>query len=192
MMPDIVMKNISKSFGEKRVLDHFDAVLHSGTVNCLLGASGAGKTTIARILCGLETQDEGTVTGLEGLKLSAVFQEDRLCESLSAVTNVSFVANISREQATEALLEVGLRTSALQSAGTLSGGQKRRVALVRAVVSDFDLLILDEPFKGLDDDTKNLVIDWVRDRIATKTVVLITHDEREAQRLGCSSVIRLS
>ena len=90
-MRDIEIKGLCKAFDGKQVLRDFSAVLPAGQVTGLMAPSGAGKTTLLRILMGLETPDRGTITGLEGLRLSAVFQEDRLCENLNPVSNLRLV-----------------------------------------------------------------------------------------------------
>lgn len=191
MTRDIALRGVTKSFDGKKVLRGVDAVLAGGKVNCLVGPSGSGKTTLARILLGLETPDGGTVEGLEGLRLSAVFQEDRLCANLSAASNIRFVSGAGEEETAAALAAVGLEGEGGQKAGELSGGQKRRVALVRALLAPFDLLVLDEPFDGLDGRTKERAIAWTRSHLAGRTAVLITHDEGEARALCDGAVVRL-
>lgn len=186
---DINLRGISKSFGGKAVLEDFSAVIKGGEVNCILGASGSGKTTIGRIICSLETPDGGVVEGLEGRRLSVVFQEDRLCDGISSLSNVRFVSGASVQDIEKAFQNTGLEGLGGQVAGTLSGGQRRRVALVRAVLADCDVLLMDEPFKGLDGKTKAHVMKWVKGMTAGKTVILITHDSSEADFMGCSNTI---
>ena len=150
-MQDIVIRGLCKAFDGKQVLRDFSAALPAGQVTGLMAPSGAGKTTLLRILMGLETPDRGTITGLEGLRLSAVFQEDRLCENLNPVSNLRLVTPaLSRTAAAEALAAVGLTDCQRQPARELSGGMRRRVAILRALLAEYDLLFLDEPFKGLD------------------------------------------
>lgn len=186
---DINLMGISKSFAGKAVLEDFSAVIKGGEVNCILGASGSGKTTIGRIICSLETPDGGVVEGIEGRRLSVVFQEDRLCDGISSLSNVRFVSGASVQDIEKAFLDTGLDGVEGQVAGTLSGGQRRRVALVRAVLADCDVLLMDEPFKGLDGKTKERVMKWVKGMTAGKTVILITHDSGEADFMGCSNTI---
>lgn len=186
---DINLMGISKSFAGKAVLEDFSAVIKGGEVNCILGASGSGKTTIGRIICSLETPDGGVVEGIEGRRLSVVFQEDRLCDGISSLSNVRFVSGASVPDIERAFLDTGLKGVEGQVAGTLSGGQRRRVALVRAVLADCDVLLMDEPFKGLDGKTKERVMKWVKGMTAGKTVILITHDSGEADFMGCSNTI---
>lgn len=186
---DINLRGISKSFDGKAVLEDFSAVIKGGEVNCILGASGSGKTTIGRIICSLETPDGGVVEGVEGRRLSVVFQEDRLCDGISSLSNVRFVSGASVQDIEKAFHDTGLEGVEGQVAGTLSGGQRRRVALVRAVLADCDVLLMDEPFKGLDGKTKARVMKWVKGMTAGKTVILITHDSGEADFMGCSNTI---
>lgn len=108
-MQDIVIENLCKAYEGKPVLDHFSATLSAGSITGLMAPSGAGKTTLLRLLMGLETPDSGTITGLAGVRLSAVFQEDRLCDNLSAVSNIRLVNPLLSVQEVERALErVGL------------------------------------------------------------------------------------
>lgn len=181
---DIVIKNLCKSYGENKVLENLDAVIESGKITCLMGPSGEGKTTLLNILMGLEKADSGVIENLPHNK-SAVFQEDRLCESFSAFTNVKIVSDRLADQTIIAhLKQVGLGEAVNQKVSTLSGGQKRRVALVRAILAEKDILFLDEPFKGLDEDTKKIVTDYLLSNTADTTVIMVTHDIDEAESLG--------
>lgn len=176
----IALKNIEKSFGEKHVLSGVSLALPTGEVTALMGASGSGKTTLFRILLGLEVPDAGELVGLEGLRISAVFQEDRLLDRLTAVGNIRFVGGTNAE---ELLAELSLleETKAVRS---FSGGMKRRVALARALSVPFDLLLLDEPFRGLDENARQAAAESVLRHSRGKTVLLITHDRREAELLN--------
>ena len=181
---DIVIKNLCKSYGENKVLENLDAVIEKGRISCLMGPSGEGKTTLLNILMGLEKADSGVIENLPHNK-SAVFQEDRLCESFSAFTNVKIVSDRLADQTIIAhLKQVGLGEAVNQKVSTLSGGQKRRVALVRAILAEKDVLFLDEPFKGLDEDTKKIVTDYLLSNTADTTVIMVTHDIDEAESLG--------
>ena len=181
---DIIIKDLYKSYGENKVLESLDAVIEKGRISCLMGPSGEGKTTLLNILMGLENADSGVIENLPHNK-SAVFQEDRLCESFSAFTNVKIVSDRLADQTIIAhLKQVGLGEAVNQKVSTLSGGQKRRVALVRAILAEKDVLFLDEPFIGLDQDTKKLVTDYLLNNTAYTTVIMVTHDVDEAESLG--------
>ena len=184
-MRDIEIKGLCKAFDGKQVLRDFSAVLPAGQVTGLMAPSGAGKTTLLRILMGLETQDRGIITGLDGLRLSAVLQEDRLCETLNPVSNLRLVTPaLSWEAAEAALATVGLTDCPRQPARELSGGMRRRVAILRALLTEYDLLFLDEPFKGLDRKTKEIVMADTRRRCAGRTVLFVTHDPTELEAMG--------
>ena len=187
-MQDIVIRGLCKAFDGKQVLRDFSAALPAGQVTGLMAPSGAGKTTLLRILMGLETPDRGTITGLEGLRLSAVFQEDRLCENLNPVSNLRLVTPaLSRTAAAEALAAVGLTDCQRQPAR-----MRRRVAILRALLAEYDLLFLDEPFKGLDQETKEIVMADTRRRCAGRTVLFVTHDPAELEALGAVQRLELS
>ena len=192
-MQDIVIRGLSKAFEGKQVLRDFSAVLPAGQVTGLMAPSGAGKTTLLRILMGLEMPDRGTITGLQGLRLSAVFQEDRLCENLNLESNLRLVTpTLSRAAAEEALTAVGLTDCLHQPVRELSGGMRRRVAILRALLAEYDLLFLDEPFKGLDRETKEVVMADTRRRCDGRTVLFVTHDPTELEAMGAVQRLELT
>lgn len=187
----IELRNIWKSYGEKKVLSDFSYVFPEGETTCIMGTSGCGKTTLLRLLLGLEPPDSGEILGMEGKKKSAVFQENRLVESISAPANLRLVTpSLSRSQAEQLLTDVGLGGSLHQPTRELSGGMQRRVTILRALAADWDILLADEPFVGLDDATKQQTMELFRQRTAGKTVLLVTHEEREAKLFG-SPILRL-
>ena len=182
------LRGVSKSFGGTDVLRNVSLTLEPG-VTCLMAPSGAGKTTLTRILLGLERADGGTVTGLEGARFSAVFQEDRLLDRLDAEGNLRFVLGrgFDPAKAAELLAELGLDGVAGKPAGEYSGGM-RRLALARALSVPFDFLVLDEPFTGLDDVSRARAIECIRRRTAGRTVLLVTHDRSDAEGLDARIV----
>lgn len=188
MTGDIAIKNISKAFGEKTVLENFSAVLPKGKCSVIRGASGSGKTTLANILLGLVTPDSGEIENLPKLR-SAVFQEDRLCESFSALSNLRFAVGSrpANEELLSCLAALGIGDRANSPASSLSGGMKRRVAIARALLCSFDLLVLDEPFKGLDEEAMRAAAAEIKKRTQNKTVLLITHSSFEGELL-CDGV----
>ena len=189
---EVTINHLFKSFGEHTVLNDFNACIPAGQVTLLTAPSGKGKTTLLRILMGLEKADSGEISGLEGLKQSVVFQEDRLCENLSAFSNIKLASpQLKNEMIEEALAKVGLAEYAHSPISKFSGGMKRRVAILRALLADYDILLLDEPFKGLDAETQALVMSDVKQRSQGKTVILVTHDPTEAEILGAVYTIEL-
>ena len=183
--------NICKSFGENKVLDCFSHEFAEGKTTAILGASGCGKSTLLNILMGLLAQDSGEVIR-ESDRISAVFQENRLCENLTASANIRLVTGkrFAKSEIAAELSAVGLGEYAEKPVSTFSGGMKRRTALVRALLAEYDFLFLDEPFKGLDSDTKSAVIAYAKEKTAGKTVVLVTHDLSECDSLA-DEIIRM-
>ena len=184
--------DIHKSFGNNTVLNGFSHCFKNGTVTAVLGKSGCGKSTLLNILMGLIKPDSGEVLCPENCRLSAVFQEDRLCENLTASANIRLVTGkrFSKGEIAAELEKVGLVGCENKPVRTLSGGMKRRAALLRALLAEYDVLFLDEPFKGLDIDTKKSVMEYCREKISGKTVVLVTHDETECEFFA-DEIIRL-
>ena len=182
---DIRIDNLTKSYGPKLALPPFSARVEEGEIVCLLGQSGCGKTTLLRLLLGLETPTGGSVTGLPD-RISAVFQEDRLCPAFSAVTNVSLALGrqASKEEIAALLRELGLGDALTKPVRELSGGMQRRVSIARSLLMPADLYLMDEPFKGLDEDTRKTVMDAVLERTRGKTLLVVTHDPEEAAYLG--------
>ena len=171
---------LSKSFDGKAVLVNFSARLEKGRKYCLMGASGSGKTTLVNLLLGLIKPDSGSIRRAPDMKMSAVFQEDRLLEQMTAAANIALVSKAPNRQIEQLLMELGIASESLpQPVATYSGGMKRRVALARALLAEYDVLFLDEPYKGLDEDTRRRVMRIVEQHTQGKTVLLITHDREE-------------
>lgn len=178
----IILDKLSKKYDNKLVLDEFSAVFTDERPNIIMGESGRGKTTLLNIILGLQTADGGTVQGLEDKKLSVVFQEDRLCQRLNAIANVLMVCpdDIDRQKIYDAFAAVGLdKESLAQPVSSLSGGMKRRVAIVRALMAEYDVIIMDEPFKGLDEMTRQNVLEYIKQSTAGKLLILVTHNSED-------------
>lgn len=186
-MKDIRIDHVSKAYHGKVVLQDFSAVLRAGVVTGLMAPSGRGKTTLLRILMGLEQADAGRIEGRTGLRISAVFQENRLCQNLNPVANIRLV-NPARsvQEVQEALTAVGLGGCLAQPVRELSGGMCRRVAILRALFAVSAFVLLDEPFQGLDAETKKLVMEDTRRRCQGRTVLLVTHDASELDAMDAA------
>jgi NitT/TauT family transport system ATP-binding protein len=174
----ISVKNVTKCFEGKEVIKNLSLELPENGIYGLLGASGSGKTTLLRLIAGLDTPDGGQITGTEGKKVSFVFQGDRLLPGSTAFENVAIAA--SPEAATLWLKRLELDDAADKKPEKLSGGMCRRVALARALAFGGDILLLDEPFKGFDNELKKRIMPYIVDFAKTALVVLVTHDEQEA------------
>ena len=182
--------SLKKAYAEKKVLNGVSFTIESGKGFCLIGPSGCGKTTLLRILMGLEKQDEGVIRGIERLKISAVFQEDRLLDHLNAIKNVWFVCGSDEMTIRKELSKILPSESLDQPVIQLSGGMRRRVAIVRAMMKESDLILMDEPFTGLDGETKRVVIDYMKQKIKGKMFLLSTHQEEDAKLFG-TTILRL-
>lgn len=189
---DIILKDIQKSFGDKKVLDHFSATFQGSGVTLVLGPSGCGKTTLLRILMGLEKADGGEISGLSGKRIAAVFQEDRLLSGRDAQSNIRLTnKDLSREDIVTAMHNVGLFDCERKPMSALSGGMRRRVAILRALLAKFDLLILDEPFKGLDDENKLQTAKFVKETLGGRCAIVVTHDPSDGELLGAVGSVTL-
>lgn len=186
----IKLQNISFSYGEKIILDAFSLSLPVGEKTALFAPSGWGKTTLLYLIAGLRKPDCGEISyPFATPDFSMVFQENRLLESAGIKRNLTLVQNqLSSEQLVSQLAAVGLNYPLKEKAGRLSGGEQRRLSILRALCAAYDILLLDEPFTGLDEETKQKVIGYVKRQTEGKTVILVTHDIAEAQRLGCNIV----
>lgn len=185
MINKLEICGLTKRFGEKTLFEDLDLTLAEPAV--LWAPSGWGKTTLLRVLMGLETPTSGSVQGVG--RVSAVFQEDRLCPQLNAVQNVALVLpgleTQYKEQIETCFQQLGLDSTALVlPARKLSGGQKRRVALLRALLAPSDTLLLDEPFTGMDPETLQKAAGLIRERGGGKNVLLATHDRDAIAALG--------
>lgn len=181
----IEIKNLSKSFGRKKVLDGFSLKINDGEHIAIVSPSGSGKTTLFRIIAGLDKRFSGTCN-VEG-KISYMFQEDRLFPNSTVLENILAVTS-DKALAEELLAKVELSDAQSLFPDTLSGGMKRRVALVRALAANFDILLIDEPFTGLDEELKRRVAEKVKELTLNKTLVVITHDRAEAKLLDCKII----
>ena len=183
---DVEFVGLCKAYGANRVLRDVTFTLEGGSVNCLMAPSGSGKTTLFRVLLELERADAGCVRGAESGRIAMMFQEDRLCATLTAVENVALVLPpTTRRRAVADLLARILPAECLeQPVMELSGGMRRRVSLARAMAFPSDLVVLDEPFTGLDSQTRQRVIEYVLAERAGRTLLVATHGEQDAALLG--------
>ena len=150
-------------------------------------SAGENEDSRTATFCGGENENCRTVT------FSAVFQEDRLLNDMTAESNIRLVnPSLSLPGAIDAMAELGLHESAQQKVRELSGGMKRRVAILRAVLHDSDILLLDEPFQGLDAETRKTVISYLRRKAENRTVLLITHNREDAEDCGAEQILHLS
>ena len=186
----ITIDRLTLSYGSQQVLKDCSLRVEAGSRVALMGPSGCGKTSLINVIAGLLTPDSGKVS-VNG-KVSYVFQEPALFPWLTAVDNINVVLSDRPEtlpRAEQLLDAVGLSDCRDKYPHQLSGGQKQRIAICRALAYGGDILLLDEPLKGLDADTRDQVSALLRQEWTGKTLLLVTHDPSEAQSL-CDRVYR--
>lgn len=189
---DIKVDHVSKAYGEQQILRDLCCVFPEGKTTCIRGRSGCGKTTLIRLLLGLDISDKGKIEGISDRKISAVFQEDRLCENLSAAFNIRLVCTetISDRELEEAYKAVALTEVWQKPVRELSGGMRRRVSILRALLADSDCVIMDEPLRGLDEKTRTKTIDYILKKTEGKTLIFVTHEEQEAVWLKADKTLK--
>lgn len=187
----MAIRNLCKAFAGQTVLDGFSCVLPDSGVVALMGSSGAGKSTLINLLLGLIQPDSGSMEHLAGKRFSAVFQEDRLMEQLSAMDNLRLTCGRTDDEISAALVALRLDPDEKKPVRSYSGGMKRRVALARGVLYRADILLLDEPFRGLDAQARELAVEWILREWKGRLIILVTHDAEEARMMGASETIIL-
>lgn len=197
----LMIQGLKKSYSGKVLFEGLNLEMHVPDIYCLMGISGWGKTTFLRIVMGLERPDHGQVlwqgshtSAGTWPKMGCVFQEDRLCEGFSAVENVAMVLDrklkweVRMEKARSQLLDVLDADSLGKAVSKLSGGMRRRVAIVRAMASDADVIFMDEPFTGLDVSTRQQVIAYILKKQEGRLMLIVTHQLQDAQLLGARAI----
>lgn len=189
MMFNIELKDVGKSYGDNEVLRDIDFSVDKGSFTAIVGKSGCGKSTLLRVIAKLEETSKGTLTfsgeGSKDPKIRIMFQDDRLIPWKNILSNISIGA-VNKAAAKESLQEVGLIDKEKDWPDQLSGGQKQRIALARALASNPDILLFDEPLGALDALTRmemqNLIEElWQQQQF---TSLLVTHDVTEAVTLA--------
>lgn len=186
-MHNLILKNVSFAYGNESVFDDLSLSFASDSIYLLSAPSGRGKTTLLRLIAGLIKPKSGEILGGGIGKVAFAFQDSRLFPSLSALQNAS--ASASQSDARDMLFSLGFSEEDLSKLPSeLSGGMKQRVSLVRAFLSDAPVLLLDEPFKGLDDNIRETVYEIIKEKANSKLVILVSHDLDDAERLAATVV----
>lgn len=204
-MKILKLSDISKQYNDITVLDNANAEFTSSKITCVMGQSGAGKTTLLNIIMGVVKADKGIVEFVndngQSVKpgLSAVFQDCRLIEHLTPVVNVKMVLKKNNKKKNkknsagdgffavkDELLKLLDKEALDKPCSELSGGMKRRVEIVRAVMAESDIAVMDEPFAGLDEVTKDKVINYIMNNINNRVVIISTHDEEDVKKLSAN------
>lgn len=181
-MNGIVIHDLTKSFDGQIIFEHFNTTIPYGKTTFIQGRSAIGKTTLCRILSGLEDYG-GTIEGLDNLKISMIFQADHLVESLSILNNLRLVRPEDDpgfdDRLMDGLKAFGLYEDRYKSINQCSGGMKRRVSILRALLIDFDVLIADEALKGMDPTTESMVMSYLLKVCHGKTIIWVSHHDNE-------------
>ena len=179
------INNISFSYDNKQIFKDFSLDINDGDRICLFGESGCGKTTLIRLIANLEKPQKGEITNNK--TISYCFQENRLLPFKSVLENITLYG-ADENKAIEILTNLGLEDAENYNISELSGGMERRVALARALAQNFDVLLLDEPFTGLDENNITVASNVINEYLGNKTLILVTHSKDEAEKLGCKLV----
>lgn len=183
-MDSVKIENLTIRFGGKKIFDNFSAEFECGKTTAVLGKSGRGKTTLLNEICKRERKS--------GRKVSFAFQEPRLLEGLSALENVAIPLKnrFGKKEAgriAEFFLErMNLGEKLDDMAEKMSGGERQRVSLARALAFPSEILLMDEPFSALDDRNRLEIMSFVKETLSAsgRTTIFVTHDEGEAEELG--------
>ena len=176
-----------KRFGDKIIFKNFSLSVSDGERVLITGESGRGKTTLLRLIAGLDGEYDGSIDFPSPVML---FQEERLIENMSVLSNLMLVT-AGREKAAMLLEKAGLAGEEKSIISSLSGGMKRRVSIVRLLLLESSVYLLDEPFTGLDEETKRKTAALITEKTEGKTVIVVSHTEGDGMLLGCTREIAL-
>ncbi|WAW14341.1 ATP-binding cassette domain-containing protein [Peptostreptococcus equinus] len=177
---NIKFNSVSKYYGDKLILDNLKLNIENKSIFFIQGKSGIGKTTIFRLILGLEQADKGEILGIGNRKIGSVFQDDLLIDNISVLANLRLVnKDINRDSIVNYLKDIDVNVDLFTKISQLSGGMKRRISILRSILYDCDTIIMDEPFKGLDRETKEKIMSFVLRNTIDKTLIVISHDNRE-------------
>ena len=182
----VELQDVAVRFGGRPVFEHVSVHIPPGAHAAVMGPSGVGKTTLLRLIAGLLRPDSGRLR-VHTPRRAMLFQSPRLLPWLTALENVNTVLSDGPGTLPEAmtwLQRVQLGSAAAKYPAELSGGMQQRVALARALAYGGNLVLLDEPFQGLDEDTRTGMIALCREVLREKTTILVTHDRAEAEALA--------
>ena len=175
------IKNLTKLFNDKVIFENYSVCIPENKITFIMGESGCGKTTLLKMICGLDKEYDGEIL-LSSNKLSCVFQEPRLFPTLTAKKNIEIVGKGGDFSVLDVLRLVELDKDAELYPDELSGGMKMRLSIARALYYNGDIFVLDEPFSALDEELKDRILSKIFDALKGKTVLIVSHDPKEAEK----------
>lgn len=181
------IKNLNKSFGDNVVLSDFNLKVEDGERVAIVGKSGSGKTTLLKIISKEIKDFDGKVTIDPGVRISKVFQDNLLFENRTVLENLKFVSDMDSHELEKLLLELGLQNTITQKVKNLSGGMKRRVSFLRALLVPADLLLMDEAIREVDSESEDLMIEYLESHFHG-TIIFVTHSESQVEKLKARKV----
>lgn len=175
----IKFDNVGFSYGKKEILKDFNLEVNDGERICLFAPSGYGKTTVLRLIMGLEKPQKGLIQGIENKKISVVFQEDRLLPHKTVLENISLFGDLQKGK--ELLKQLGLSDAEKLYPKQLSGGMARRASIARALNYEGDIYIFDEPFNGIDKENLENTAALISEKTKDKIFIAVSHSSYEAE-----------
>ena len=177
----MIINNLTKSFDKKLVFNNFSIEFPENQVSVIVGESGIGKTTLLRIIAGLDSDFSGTIIGNDK-KISYVFQEPRLFDAITVKQNLELIEKGTNLSLEDVLSIVELDNEQHTYPNELSGGMKMRLSLARSLYYNGDIFLMDEPFSALDNDMKSRIIPKVFNILKDKTVIIVSHNAEEIKK----------
>ncbi len=181
MKNNIIVKNLTKYYDEELIFNKYNCEFKTNEYNIIMGSSGIGKTTLLHILMGIDNDYTGQIINIPK-SISPIFQENRLLEDFTVYTNLKIVNDSIKEDEIDVeLSRMGLEGIGNKKIRELSGGMKRRITILRAIMKNSEIYIFDEPFKELDESTYYIILKYIEEKLTNKTVILSTHRKEEIE-----------
>lgn len=176
--------NVCKKYENNKVIDNFNVTINKGEKVAFIGESGKGKTTLFKVLIGIENIDEGFIENNKN-DISVSFQEDIFANNFSIKDNIDLILDKETDfnSIQKDLNDMGINKKPSDKISTLSIGMKRRVSTIRAFKSDRKIIMLDEPFAGLDIESINLTKKYIKENIKDRTLIIFTHSKEIVEDL---------